>query len=143
MTTEPIILLVVLVVAVAVAALAQRFSVSAPLVLVVVGLGLSFVPGIPAVPLDSDLVLFLVLPPLLYSAALDSSALRLRANLRPIGLLAIGLVLFTTATVGVSAWLLLPDLPLASALVLGAVVAPPDAVAAASIGRRLGCSAAS
>jgi Na+/H+ antiporter len=138
MTFDPLVLLIVLVLAVAVAALAQRFSISAPLVLVVAGLALSFVPGVPVVPLDPDLVLFLVLPPLLYSAALDSSALRLRENLRPIGLLAVGLVAFTTACVGVVAWFLLPDLPLASALVLGAVVAPPDAVAAASIGRRLG-----
>ena len=135
---DPLVMLILLVVAVAVAALAQRLNISGPLVLVVVGLGLSFVPGVPVVPLDPDFVLFLVLPPLLYSAALESSALRLRENLRPIGLLAVGLILFTTACVGMVAWLLLPDLPLASALVLGAVVAPPDAVAAASIGRRLG-----
>ncbi|MEJ2887056.1 Na+/H+ antiporter [Actinomycetospora aeridis] len=131
-------LLVVFVVALGVTALARRFSFSAPLVLVVVGLGMSFVPGVPSVPLDPDLVLFLVLPPLLYSAALESSTLRLRENLRRISQLAVGLVVFTTAVVGLAAWLLVPGLPLASALVLGAVVAPPDAVAAASIGRRLG-----
>ncbi|MFC5139152.1 Na+/H+ antiporter [Actinomycetospora rhizophila] len=131
-------LLVVFVVALGVTALARRFSFSAPLVLVVLGLAMSFVPGVPTVPLDPDLVLFLVLPPLLYSAALESSTLRLRENLRRISQLAVGLVVFTTAVVGVAAWLLVPELPLASALVLGAVVAPPDAVAAASIGRRLG-----
>ncbi len=131
-------LLVVLVVALAVTAVARRVNISAPLVLVVVGLGLSFVPGLPAVPLEPELVLFLVLPPLLYSASLESSALRIRENMRPILLLAVGLVVFTTAVVGIVAWLIVPDLPLASALVLGAVVAPPDAVAAASIGRRLG-----
>ncbi len=131
-------LLVILVVALAVTAVARRVNISAPLVLVVVGLGLSFVPGLPAVPLEPELVLFLVLPPLLYSASLESSALRIRENMRPILLLAVGLVVFTTAVVGIAAWLIVPDLPLASALVLGAVVAPPDAVAAASIGRRLG-----
>ncbi|MDL5158629.1 Na+/H+ antiporter [Actinomycetospora termitidis] len=131
-------LLIVLVVSLGVTALADRFRVSSPLLLVVVGLGLSFVPGIPNVPLDPDLVLFLVLPPLLYSAALESSALRIRENLNRIGQLAFGLVIFTTAVVGLVAWWVVPGLPLASALVLGAVVAPPDAVAAASIGRRLG-----
>ncbi|WP_018331577.1 Na+/H+ antiporter [Actinomycetospora chiangmaiensis] len=131
-------LLIVLVVSLAVTALADRFRVSSPLLLVLVGLVLSFVPGIPNVPLDPDLVLFLVLPPLLYSAALESSALRIRENLNRIGQLAFGLVIFTTAAVGLVAWWVVPGLPLASALVLGAVVAPPDAVAAASIGRRLG-----
>ncbi len=138
MVTDPLVLLAVLVGAVAVAAVAKKFALSSPLLLVVAGLGVSFIPGMPPVPLDPGFVLFLVLPPLLYSAALESSALRLRENLRPIGLLAVGLVVFTTVCVGLAAWLLLPDLPLASALVLGAVVAPPDAVAAASIGRRLG-----
>ena len=135
---DPRALLVVFVIALGVTAIARRYALSAPLLLVVVGLAMSFVPGIPVVPLDPDLVLFLVLPPLLYSAALESSTLRLRENMKRISQLAIGLVVFSTAVVGIAAWLLVPDLPLASALVLGAVVAPPDAVAAASIGRRLG-----
>ncbi|SDC80278.1 monovalent cation:H+ antiporter, CPA1 family [Geodermatophilus telluris] len=122
----------------AVTALARRLGVSAPLVLVVVGLALSFVPGVPDYALDPELILTLVLPPLLYSAALDSSYLRLRANLRAIGMLAVGAVLCTTLAVGLAAWWLVPGLPLASALVLGAVVAPPDAVAATAVGRRLG-----
>jgi monovalent cation/hydrogen antiporter len=122
----------------AVTAVARRLGVSAPLLLVVVGLGLSYVPGVPEYALDPELILTLVLPPLLYSAALDSSSLRLRDNLRPIGLLALGAVLLTTVAVGLAAWWLVPGLPLASALVLGAVVAPPDAVAAAAVGRRLG-----
>lgn len=137
----PLVLLVVVVLALAVTALVRRvrrFSLSAPLVLVVVGLGLSYVPGVPEVPLDADVVLFLVLPPLLYSAALESSALRIRENIRPISLLAVGLVVFTTVAAGLVAWWLLPGLSLAAGLVLGAVVAPPDAVAAATIGRRLG-----
>ena len=101
-------------------------------------LGVSFIPGMPEVRLDPDLVLPLVLAPLLYSAGLQSSPRRLRENLRPIGLLAVGLVLFTAFAVGVVAWWFLPGLPLVSAFILGAIIAPPDAVAAASIGRRLG-----
>jgi CPA1 family monovalent cation:H+ antiporter len=121
-----------------VTAVARRLNWSAPLLLVAVGLVISFVPGLPRFELDPELVLVLVLPPLLYSAALDSSLVNIKANLRPIGLLAVGLVLVTTVVVGVVAHLALPGLPLPSALVLGAVVAPPDAVAAITIGRRLG-----
>jgi CPA1 family monovalent cation:H+ antiporter len=122
----------------AVAGVARRFGLSSPIVLVVVGLAVSFIPGVPELELDPDLVLVVFLPPLLYSAAFDSSYVGLRANLRPILLLSVGLVLFTTIVVGYVAHLLIPGLPLAAAFVLGAIVAPPDAVAATSIGRRLG-----
>ncbi|WP_431774901.1 Na+/H+ antiporter [Streptomyces cucumeris] len=122
----------------AVAGAARRTPVPAPLLLVAVGLMLSFVPGVPDYTLDPHIVLPLVLPPLLHTAALDSSYLDLRANLRPIALLSVGYVLFATVSVGWIAHLLVPDLPLTAALVLGAVVAPPDAVAATAIARRLG-----
>ncbi len=131
-------LLLLLAGSLAIAAVARKLDWPAPLLLVAVGLGVSFLPGVPEFRLDPELVLLLVLAPLLYSAALDSSYLDIKANRRPIGLLAVGLVLFTTAVVGVVAHLLVPGLPLASALVLGAVVAPPDAVAAVAIGRKLG-----
>ncbi|MFD5824573.1 Na+/H+ antiporter [Lentzea sp. NPDC060358] len=131
-------LLLLLLGALVVTAVARRFNLSSPLVLVAVGLVVSFIPGVPEFELDPHLILLVVLPPLLYSAALDSSYLNIRANLRPIGLLAVGLVLFTTLVVGVTAKLVFPDLPFAAALVLGAVVAPPDAVAAVAIGRKLG-----
>jgi monovalent cation/hydrogen antiporter len=121
-----------------VAAVARRLGWSAPLLLVAVGLVVSFVPGVPALVLDPHIVLALILPPLLYSAALDSSYLGFRANVRPIALHAVALVLVTTVVVGVVAHLVLPGLPLSSAMVLGAVVAPTDAVAAVAIGRRLG-----
>ncbi|PKW19221.1 Na+/H+ antiporter [Saccharopolyspora spinosa] len=124
--------------ALAVTALARRVGFSAPLVLVVVGLAVSSIPGVPDYTLDPNVVLLLILPPLLYSAALNSSTIGIRANLRPIGLLAFGLVLFSTAVAGGIAWWLVPGMPLSVALVLGAVIAPPDAVAATSIGRRLG-----
>lgn len=131
-------LLLLLVGALVVTSVARRFDWPAPLLLVAVGLGLSFVPGMPDFRLDPDLVLVIVLPPLLYSAALDSSYVNIRKSIRPIALLAVGLVLATTVTVGFVAHLVVPGLKLEAALVLGAVVAPPDAVAAVAIGRKLG-----
>ncbi|MET7463649.1 Na+/H+ antiporter [Nonomuraea sp. NPDC005501] len=122
--------------AVAVAAVARRKGWPAPLLLVAAGLIVS--PVVPAVPLDPELVLFVFLPPLLYSAALDSSYLRLRDVRRSVAMLSVGLVLATTAAVGLVVHLLLPELPLAAAFALGAIVAPPDAVAAVAVGRRLG-----
>lgn len=129
-------LLVVAAGAIGVAAVARRRGWPVPLVLVAVGLLVS--PFVPAVPLEPELVLYVFLPPLLYSAALDSSYLRLRDARRTIGLLSVGLVLFTAAAVGMVVHLMLPDLPLALAFALGAIVAPPDAVAAVAVGRRLG-----
>ena len=84
------------------------------------------------------LVLFVLLPPLLWSAGMESSYVGLRTNLRPIGLLAIGLPLATTAAVGFVAYKTVPAMTIAAGLTLGAIVAPPDAVSAAAIGRRLG-----
>lgn len=115
----------------------RRFGLPAPLVLVVVGTVLSFVPGVPTIELTSELVLLGFLPPLLYAAAIRSSLVDIKANIRPIGLLAVGLVLFTTLTVGLLTWWLLP-IPLAAALAFGAVVSPPDAVAATAVARRIG-----
>jgi len=132
------ILLGVVVAALLVAAGARRFGLSSPLILVLVGLIACQIPGVPELELDPDLVLFVVLPPLLYSAALDSSYLALRSNLRPIGFLAVGLPLATTAAVGFVAYLIVPEFSIAAALVLGAIVAPPDAVSASAIGRKLG-----
>ncbi|MGW1870077.1 Na+/H+ antiporter [Streptomyces mauvecolor] len=121
----------------AVAGAARRMPVPAPLLLVAVGLIGAYVPGVPDYTLDPHVVLPLVLPPLLHTAALESSYLDLRANLRPVALLSVGYTLFATVVVGALAYLLVPDLPLTAALVLGAVIAPPDAVAATSIARRL------
>ncbi|MGW8730163.1 Na+/H+ antiporter [Streptomyces sp. NPDC055808] len=121
----------------AVAGAARRTPVPAPLLLVAVGLIGAYVPGVPAYTLDPHIVLPLVLPPLLHTAALESSYLDLRANLRPVALLSVGYTLFATVAVGYLAYLLVPDLPLTAALVLGAVIAPPDAVAATAIARRL------
>ncbi|MFB6817469.1 Na+/H+ antiporter [Streptomyces sp. NPDC056347] len=122
----------------AVAGAARRTPVPAPLLLVAAGLIASYLPGVPAYTLDAHIVLPLLLPPLLYTAAVDSSYLDLRANLRPVALLSVGYVLFATVAVGWLAYWLVPDLPLTAALVLGAIVAPPDAVTAAAIARRVG-----
>ncbi|MBO1336120.1 Na+/H+ antiporter [Streptomyces sp. VRA16 Mangrove soil] len=122
----------------AVAGAARRTPVPAPLLLVAAGLMASYVPWIPEYTLDPHIVLPLILPPLLHTAALESSYLDLRANLRPVALLSVGYVLFATVAVGWLAYELIPDLPLTAALVLGAVIAPPDAVAATAIARRVG-----
>ncbi|WP_406383815.1 Na+/H+ antiporter [Streptomyces sp. NBC_01618] len=122
----------------AVAGAARRTPVPAPLLLVAAGLIASYLPGVPTYTLNPHVVLPLLLPPLLYTAAVDSSYLDLRANLRPVALLSVGYVLFATVAVGWLAYRLVPDLPLTAALVLGAVVAPPDAVTAAAIARRVG-----
>ena len=122
----------------AVAAAGRRVPVPVPLLLVAVGLAVSYVPGVPDYTLDPHIVLPLLLPPLLYTAATDSSYLDLRAQVRPVALLSVGYVLFATFVVGCAAYLIVPGLPLTAALVLGAVVAPPDAVAATAVARRVG-----
>lgn len=123
---------------VAVAAAARRFGLLSPILLVVVGIGVSFVPGVPEVRLEPDVILFGVLPPLLYVAAIETSVPAFRLNIRPILLLAVGHVLFVAAIVGLVLHAILPSVPLAAAFALGAVVAPPDAVAATSVARKIG-----
>ncbi|MEU5365944.1 Na+/H+ antiporter [Streptomyces sp. NPDC005925] len=122
----------------AVAAAGRRTPVPAPLLLVAVGLAVSYLPGVPDYALDPHVVLPLLLPPLLHLAATDSSYLDLRAQIRPVALLSVGYVLFATFAVGWALYLIVPDLPLPAALVFGAVVAPPDAVAATAVARRVG-----
>ena len=116
---------------------ARKIALPYPVVLVLVGLVLSFVPRLPEVKLDPNIVFYFFLPPLIYPAALFTSWRDFRRNLRPIVMLAIGLVLFTMIVVACVAHALIPSLPWAAAFALGAIVSPPDAVAAASIIRRL------
>jgi monovalent cation/hydrogen antiporter len=125
-------------VVVVVSAVAGRLGVLAPILLVVVGVGLSFIPGVPEIRLDPQVVLIGILPPLLYVAAVETSVPAFRYNIRPILLLAVGLVIFTAACVGLVLHALLPTVPLAICFALGAVVAPPDAVAATAVARRIG-----
>ncbi|HSE91842.1 MAG TPA: Na+/H+ antiporter [Methylomirabilota bacterium] len=117
--------------------LAQRVLIPYPILLVLGGLALSLVPGVPVVPLQPDLVFFIFLPPILWAAAYFTSLRDFRANLRPITLLAVGLVLATTAAVAAVARLILPGLSWPAAFALGAIVSPPDAVATTAIARRL------
>ncbi len=132
---EIIVLLFAAVAALAVAA--RKLALPYPVVLVLAGLALSFIPHLPQVRLDPNLVFFFFLPPLIYPAALFTSWRDFRRNLRPILLLAIGLVLFTTITIACVAHSIAPSLPWAAAFALGAIVSPPDAIAATSVIRRL------
>ncbi|MGI9155452.1 MAG: Na+/H+ antiporter [Marmoricola sp.] len=109
-----------------------------PLVLIVVGVVGSYLPFVPNAELRPEVVLVGLLPPLLYSAALSTSLVDFNANRRVILLLSVGLVVFTTCGVAAIAHWLVPDLPWAASFAIGAVVAPPDAVAATTIGRRIG-----
>ncbi|WP_091227342.1 sodium:proton antiporter [Microbacterium sp. 3J1] len=128
----------VLVGAVVVAAIARWRGWPAPLLVTVVALAASFLPFMPELEIDGHLLLNLVLPPLLYSAALDVSFVGFKRSLPQIRRLGITLVLLTSLAVGLVAWWILPSLTLPGALLLGAIVAPPDAVSAAAIGRKLG-----
>jgi monovalent cation/hydrogen antiporter len=120
----------------ALAMLAKKVALPYPVLLVIGGLALGFVPGLPAVKLEPDMVFLFLLPPLLYPAAVFTSWRDFRANLSPILLLAIGLVLLTTVFVAVVAHAL-TGLPWATAFILGAIISPTDAVAATAITDRL------
>jgi CPA1 family monovalent cation:H+ antiporter len=122
---------------VALTALARRLPVPTPILQVGAGLLLGLVSGVEVPQLDPDLIFFVFLPPILWAAAFFTSLREFRANIRPIGLLAVGLVLVTTASVAVAARALMPGLPWAVAVALGAIVSPPDAVAAVAIVSRL------
>jgi Na+/H+ antiporter len=124
--------------AAALLATAQLVRIPYPILLVLGGLGLGFVPGMPRIELAPDLVLVAVLPPLLYGTAFFTSLRELRANVRPISLLAVGLVLTTMVAVAVVAHVSIPGLNWPSAFVLGAIVSPTDPTAASAIAQRLG-----
>ena len=131
-------LILVVVGAIVVTAIAHRRGLEPALVLVVVGFVVSFAPEFEGVELESEVLLSVVLPPLLYSAALDFSFPTFLRNIRPILGLGVGLVVVTAfAVAGIASWLV-PSLTFATALILGAVVAPPDAVTAVAVGRKLG-----
>jgi len=131
------IILGLLVVVVALATLATRLKIPYPILLVLGGSALGFVPGLPPVELDPELVFLLFLPPLLYVSAIFTSWRDFRANVRAITLLAVGLVLMTTFVVAAVVHAVTP-LPWAAAFVLGAIVSPTDAIAATTVAQRLG-----
>ena len=129
---------VLLFLATGLAVLARRIGIPYPILLVLGGLVLGFVPGLPPVQLAPDLVFLLFLPPILFGAGFFTSIRDFKANLRAIGLLAVGLVMVTTVAVALVAHALIPGLGWAPAFALGAIVAPPDAIAATAIFQRLG-----
>jgi monovalent cation/hydrogen antiporter len=129
-------LVMLLVVVAAVGLVAARLEIPPAILLVIAGVALALIPGLPAVELAPELVLLLVLPPVIYSSAVAMSWREFRFNLRPISLLAVGCVVFTTIAVAAGThWLL--GLPWPVGFVLGAIVSPPDALAPLSIARRL------
>ena len=141
--SEPILLILVLfIVGAALSYLARWLRIATPILLllggVVLGFALNRAFQVPAIQLEPDLVFLLFLPPILFAAAYFTPIRDFRANRRAIGLLAIGLVLFTTVAVGVVASTVIPGMTLVVGLTLGAIVAPPDAVAATAVFQRLG-----
>lgn len=118
--------------------IARRVGVPYPTLFVIGGLGLAVVPGLPRIELEPELVLLVFLPPLLFSAAVETPIRDLRANLAPLLRLSIGLVVFTMVSVAIVANAVIPGLGWPAAFALGAIVAPTDALAATSVFRRLG-----
>ncbi|MFC3892963.1 cation:proton antiporter [Lentzea rhizosphaerae] len=123
---------------VAVSYFAPKLGVAAPVLLVLVGMACSQLPGAPRVFVEPELILVVVLPPILYAAAVNVPVVDFRRNLKTIGSLSVLLVAVSAFGTGLLIWWLLPDIGFATALAIGAVISPPDAVAATSIGKRLG-----
>src|SRR5438874_13205930 len=133
-----IVFLLLLLFVVAFGLLARKVKMPYPIALVIGGLLLSFIPGIPRINLNPDIIFFIVLPPLLFSAAWLTSWREFSFNLVSIFLLAFGLVTFTVLGIAYAAPWFLPGFDWRMGLVLGAVVAPTDAIAATSIAKRIG-----
>ncbi|PPF75363.1 sodium:proton antiporter [Subtercola sp. Z020] len=123
---------------VAVAAFSKKLGVAAPIILVLVGVGLSYLPGVPLIEIPHEYILDGLLPPILYAAAISVPVVDFRRNLGTITSLSVVLVVITAFGTGFLLYTMLPDLNLAAAIALGAIISPPDAVAATSVGRRLG-----
>ncbi|WP_434445003.1 cation:proton antiporter [Lentzea sp. E54] len=123
---------------VVVAYAAPKVGVAAPVLLVLVGMGCSQLPGAPHLVVQPEWILVIVLPPILYSAAVNVPVVDFRRNFATIGSLSVLLVVVSAFGTGLLIWWLIPEIGFAAALALGAVISPPDAVAATSIGKRLG-----
>ena len=132
------IVILVLTLLVTLVSFADKLRLPGPVLLVLIGLGIGFIPAMPSVVLSPEVVFFLFLPPILYDAASHTSWLEFKTEIRPIATLAIALVFFTTAAVAVASHYLIPGFTWALGFVLGAIVSPPDAVAATSITKGLG-----
>src|SRR4051812_30848005 len=126
------------VVVVVTAAFSRRLGVAAPLLLVLVGIGYSFIPGLPDIVVEPEIILMGVLPPLLYAAALNVPVVDFRRNFASISALSVLLVVVSAVATGFVLFVLLEKLDLGAAIALGAVISPTDVVAATSIAKRLG-----
>lgn len=133
-----ILLVALAAVVLAATALSEKLRLPAPLLLIVVGVAASYLPFVPAVHLEPEVVLIGLLPPLLYATAIQTSLVDFSRNVRSILLLSVGLVIVTTIAIGALVHALLPGIGWPAALAIGAVVAPPDAVAATAVARRIG-----
>jgi len=118
--------------------LGSKIRVAAPLLLVVLGIGIGYLPFVPLVEIDPEIILVIVLPPLLYAAAVNVPIIDFRRNFRPVIGLSVVLVIISAVAVGFLVHWIVPAIPLPAAIALGAVISPTDAVAATSIGKRLG-----
>lgn len=131
-------ILLIIGVGIAVSALAKKRGIEPGMIIVILAAAASFLPGVPRLELEPELILAIVVPPLLYSAARGASFSSFGANLRPILTLGVLLVVATTAALGlVTSWLL-PSVGLAAAFLLGAVLAPPDTITSVSHGDEMG-----
>lgn len=115
------------------AVVARRLRISYPILLVITGLVIGWIPGLPPVILSPDAVFLVFLPPLLYYAAWQIDNVELKLYSRSVSFLAVGLVLFTSTVVALVAYLFIPGFSLAQGYLLGAIIAPPDAIAASSV----------
>ena len=122
---------------VALTAVARRLPVPTPILQVAAGFAIAMIPSVRIPVLEPDLVFFVFLPPVLWAAAYFTPLREFKENIRPIGSLAVGLVLATSAAVAIVARMLVPEMPWAVAVALGAIISPPDAVAAEAILTRL------
>ena len=132
------IVIFIMAILISLSAVAHKRKFPYPILLVIAGLIIGFMPGLPNLALDPDVVFIIILPPLLYDAASKTSWNEFRSSIRPISALAISLVFFTTVAVAVTAHYTIPGFTWPLAFVLGAVVSPPDAVAASGIIKGMG-----
>jgi len=129
---------IIMAILISLTAIANKRKLPYPILLVFAGLIIGFLPGLPAMALDPEIVFVIILPPLLYDAASRTSWHEFKSSIRPISALAISLVFFTTVAVAFTAHLLIPGFSWPLAFVLGAIVSPPDAIAASGIIKGLG-----
>src|SRR5688500_10084279 len=131
-------LIIVLTALIALLAAADKFRLPNPVLLVVAGLCIGFIPSMPGISLNPDVVFLIFLPPILYDAASNTSWHDFKSEIKPISTLAIALVIFTTGAVAIASHTMIPGFTWPLAFVLGAIVSPPDAVAATTVTKGLG-----